>query len=143
MNNTTTYEFCQQAQNEDTTAEFPFIKKASAFLEKLVSKFRIPRIICCFLAILSTVGLVMYLSSGEALFSSIFMVVGLASALFACPGRFLGITAALTIGGFSIGLFFALVGCILGAGIGFALGVALLVYIPAAITIPYCFKELL
>lgn len=125
----------------------PVVKNVTNFLEGLADKFRTLRMVCCFLAALSTIGFLMILSStaptdiGYSL-GGIFMLVGCVAALFACPGRFLEIIVSLAVGGFSIGLFFALIGSILGGGIGIALGIALLVYAPAFVTIPYYFKEL-
>lgn len=125
----------------------PVVKKITNFLENLADKFRALRIICCFLAVLSTIGILMTISStsvtdaGYAL-GGIFMAIGCVAALLACPLRFLEIIVGLAAGGFSIGLFFALIGSIIGAGIGIALGIALLVYAPAFVTIPYYFKEL-
>ena len=127
--------------------DYPLLQKFADFFENLADKFRALRSICCFLAVLSTIGFIMFLSTssvtdaGYAL-SGIFMLVGCVSALLACPMRFLEIIVGLAAGGFSIGLFFALIGSIVGGGIGLALGVALLIYAPAFVTIPYYFKEL-
>ena len=69
--------------------------------------------------------------------------MSLLSVLISCPLHFLGIIVSLTVGGFMVGLSLAGVGCILGGGIGLILGVALFLYAPAFVTIPYCFKNLL
>ena len=86
------------------------------------------------------------IASGTPLATAFFgfcATVSIVACLFACPMRFLEIIFSLAAGGFTIGLFFALVGSIIGGAIGLALGIALLVYAPAFVTIPYCFKNLL
>lgn len=126
--------------------ELPVVEKVVNFFEGVAESFHTLRIICCFLPLLATIGLIVMIWSNSTFGVSFFgfcEFVSILSTLIACPGRCLGTIGKLTLSGFTIGMFFAFVGCIIGAGVGLALGVALFLYVPAVVTIPYCFKNLL
>ena len=68
--------------------------------------------------------------------------IGLLSVVLSCPLKFISLVGKLVQKGFSIGLMFLYVGCIIGALIGLVVGLILVLYLPAVITIPYYFKTL-
>ncbi len=100
------------------------------------------RCICCFTSVFSLIGTLILLFGGSFGVAGFMFVIGLPSAILACPFKFIGISMALIAGGFSIGLCFLGFGCIIGAAIGFILSVVLFIYCPVFVTVPHYFKEL-
>ena len=100
------------------------------------------RCICCFTSVFSVLATLVLIFGGSDSLAGAFLLIGLPSAILACPFKFIGITGALIIGGFSIGLCFLGFGCVIGAVIVLILALLLLFFCPAFVTIPYFFNEL-
>lgn len=117
-------------------------EKVKYRFEQFLNAIYIIRCICCFTSICSVIGTLVLIFGGSMGLAGFMYLIGIPSALLACPFKFIKITLSLIVGGFSIGLCFLGFGCIIGAAIGFILAVVLWVYFPAFITIPHFFKEL-
>ena len=139
--------------NNETADYTPVSKKESynqmSTWEKVKYRFNqflnaiyIVRCICCFTSICSVIGTLVLIFGGSMSLAGFMYLIGIPSALLACPLKFIQITLSLIVGGFSIGLCFLGFGCVIGAAIGFILSVALWIYFPAFVTIPHFFKEL-
>lgn len=121
-----------------------FIAKVADGYDAVMERFLIVRIICCFTALCSSAAFIILLvSPNSSGWIGFFELIGIVSALVACPLRLLKAVAGLVIGGFTIGLAFFGIGCLIGAAIGAAVGLALVLYAPAIVTIPYCWNELM
>ena len=111
-------------------------------INQFLNAIHIIRCVCCFTSIFSVLGTLVLMFGGSMTLGGILFVIGLPSALLACPLKFLSIVLAFTTTGFTIGLCFVGFGCVIGAAIGFILAVVLWLYFPAFVTIPHYFKEL-
>lgn len=121
-----------------------FIATLADKYDALMEKFLPIRIICCFTALCSTIAfIIMLVSPNSSGWIGFFWLIGFISALIACPIRILKVAVGLLIGGFTVGLAFFGIGCLVGTIIGAVAGYALVLYAPAIVTIPYCWKELL
>lgn len=122
--------------------------KLNSFLEKFGKGFYIVRCICCFTTLFSTAAIVMVTLAGanshsfQMRLGGFFFLIGIISSLLSCPGTILMIAFSIIGGGFSIGLSFWGIGCVIGLMIGLVLGISLALYLPAAISIPYFFSTL-
>lgn len=121
-----------------------FIAKVADEYDAVMERFLTVRIICSFTALCSSVAFIILLVSPDSSgWIGFFELIGVVSALVACPLRLLKAVAGLIIGGFTIGLAFFGIGCLIGAAIGAVIGLALILYAPAIVTIPYCRNELM
>lgn len=122
--------------------------KINSFLEKFGKGFYIVRCICCFTTLFSTAAIVMVTLAGanshsfQMRLGGFFFLIGIISSLLSCPGTIIMTALAIIGGGFTIGLSFIGIGCIIGLVIGLIIAICLAIYLPAAITIPYYFSEL-
>ena len=98
--------------------------------------------VCCFLSILATVGFILGIAGVPEFISVPIYVIGLVSALLSCPLKWILLVGAAVVKGFLIGLFFLLVGSLVGAGIGFTLIIMLFFLAPAIFTIHHYFTDL-
>lgn len=138
------FERLDKAKKSEQTFGNKLGEKMENFFAKFGRGFYTVRCVCCFTALFSTPGWIMIYGTDPTLqaVAAIFVLIGFLSTLLACPGRIIVIWLGLIVNGFSIGLCFIGVGCIVGLCIGILLGGALAFAFPAAITIPYFFKEL-
>lgn len=121
-----------------------FIANIADKYDALMERYLFVRMICCYTALSSTIAFIILLvSPNSSGWIGFFELIGLVSALLACPLRLLKVVAGLIIGGFTIGLAFFGIGCLIGAAIGAAIGLAFILYAPAIVTIPYCRNELM
>ncbi len=158
-NSNTAAEQNQPVQNEEKKSLFDKLdeskkkksgigNKIDSFLDKFGKGFYIVRCVCCFTTLFSTVGAVLAFSSGpnspswQMSLGGFFFLIGIISSLLSCPGTILMIAFSIIGGGFSIGLSFWGIGCVIGLMIGLVLGISLALYLPAAISIPYFFSTL-
>ena len=99
------------------------------------------RQVCCFTAIFSTVGIGMFWLAPHTTemmtLAGVFFFIGFLSSIIVCPLDFLSMIGAFTGAGFTCGLYFLLVGCIIGAMVGFAVAMIITIFVPAVITIRY------
>ncbi|MBR6501983.1 MAG: hypothetical protein IKT42_00915 [Clostridia bacterium] len=136
--NTTAGNTTEKEIHNGPSAWEKFKRRVNQFLNAIY----IIRCVCCFTSIFSVLGTLVLIFGGSMTLGGILFVIGLPSALLACPIKFLSIVLAFTTTGFTIGLCFVGFGCVIGAAIGFILAVVLWLYFPAFVTIPHYFKEL-
>lgn len=135
----------EDEQEEITTVNYNKLSAWGKFkyrAEQVLDVIRVIRCIACFTSICSTVAFYFMVTNGPLALVGFFGLIGMVSALLACPFKLIGIAISLILGGFSIGLCFLGFGCIIGAGIGMILGVMLAIFFPAFVAIPYFFNDL-
>ncbi len=135
------FEKFEKAEKKESVVE----NKVNVFFAKLGKGFYILRCICCFTALLSTVATIITILDIEGAMAAadVLVIIGLISALLACPVRLISTVFSIAAAGFSIGLGFLGVGCVVGLAIGLLIGGFLVLCFPAVITIKYFFNELI
>lgn len=108
-----------------------------AFQEKI----RILRIIACFTALASTVAgfLVFFVPSADSVLIGAFGLIGMVSTLIACPLHMLGLILNCLLFCLKGGIFFGFAGLLITV----VVAMIVVLFLPAIITIPYCFAELI
>lgn len=105
------------------------------------------RSVCCFTTLLSTLGLVGLIFSDRLpeflqSLAGIAMLLGWASALFACPWHLLKTVGKIIGWSFAFGFAALAILCIVTTPIGIAVGGAILLFAQSIVTIPYYFKKI-
>ncbi len=128
---------------ENTYQEDDVAFKDLSLWDKIKAIFHIVRSVACFTTVFMTIG---YIFSsigmngdkvGFMIVGGMMLFIGLLSLLLACPLKMVLLVGTLVVKGFTIGLCFVGVGCIIGAVIGLIIGLAIVIIIPAAVTIPH------
>lgn len=151
VNETETQEI-ETMSNDETTenavfADLSLWEKVKYIFYRAMDYLYKIRCVCCFTSILATLSICFFFDIARfgnfwASVITVLIIIGWVSGILACPLKMIGNVIKFVGGGFTIGLGFAVVGCVVGAMIGVAISYVMVLIIPAVVTIPYYFNEL-
>ncbi len=129
-------------------------EKIAKFMEKATTAFETTgkvvlniKKVCCFTSVLAFFNIIAMTGGNNGVgFLNAMMIIlgilGILSGIIACPIKMIGRILALCIGGFTIGLAFMGIGCVIGLMIGVIASALMVMVAPAVVAIPHYFNEL-